>query len=586
MKKEQRLIEESFWIGAGERRIFVNVHRAGGDTARRGVFVFCPPFAEEKNKSQRLYVELARALSAAGFDIFRFDYEGTGDSTGNFEHARIATWKSNIHDVIRFCLKDDANSPVGLVGMRFGAALAATVAEECPSVKWLVLLAPIADVSAFFRRILRSKLVKEMMTSGAVVSSRRQIEKDAQSRTVDLDGFSVSPGMYNDISGFDAIKNVKAFKGAVLILHASKNPRVTMDEKVFRDAYAKFNRNVTLIEVKAEPFWNVNGVPPFDDIVNAVLGWTHRKCHVKRWAAGVAGVDKPGARELECSDRIAVNEGTDQVVRIDLPRGFISGIAHVPTAWGGTKHPYAIVAVHGWAGYRIGPHQMLATAANDFCRKGFLVLRIDVRGRGNSSGPVDCTDILSMREDAVYAVQYVREKLGAEKVIVLGQCRGGNAILGVDEADGFVVWSAPPIDESLVSKVRKTRFMLQSYIAKASSSDTWWKFARGELNYALILEAVLGHFKWGVTPRGTGVQELKSSGFAGKRTLMIYGENDPDTEPAERSLMEFCSRTGLVAEFYTIPGANHSFYSIVWKQEVLDITTKWLMRHFRQTKSD
>jgi len=41
--------------------------------------------------SHRLYVQLARFLSAHGISVFRFDYEGMGDSDGNFvgfEHTR------------------------------------------------------------------------------------------------------------------------------------------------------------------------------------------------------------------------------------------------------------------------------------------------------------------------------------------------------------------------------------------------------------------------------------------------------------------------------------------------------------------
>ncbi|MBA4386555.1 MAG: hypothetical protein C0404_01160 [Verrucomicrobia bacterium] len=587
MRKDQHNLEEHFWIDSGGVPFFVCVHRAGGEKAKRGAFVMCPPFGEEKNKSQRLYVELARNLAACGFDVVRPDHSCTGDSPGSFEKSSIQTWRHNVQEAIRFCRNEDPDQPIGLLGLRFGAAMAATVAELDPEIKWLILLAPIADVPAFFRRTLRSKLVKEMMTSGHVSSRRQQLEKDAESRTIDMDGFAVTPSLYSEISAFEVCGRIKGFKGAILIVHASKNPRLTTDEKLLRDTYRTFNRNVSLVEVKAEPYWNVHGVPSFDGIIEAVVKWTSRKCHVRRWK-GVAGVARDHRNEplLVCVDRVGAGDGHEQIAKIDLPGGFLSGIVHVPDGWGGDKSGNAVVMVHGWAGYRIGPHQMLVAAAREFCRKGWLCLRIDARGRGNSSGQVEATDILSMREDAVYAVNFVREKFRADKVVALGQCRGGNAVLGAEEADGFVVWSAPPIDESLVSKVRKTRFMLQNYVAKAGSADTWWKLARGELNYALIIEAVLGHFKWGVTPKGSGVSELKGAGLAGKRTLMIYGENDPDTEPAEKSLMEFCSRTSLVAEFYTIPGANHSFYSLAWKKEVIDLTAKWLARYFKSPRND
>tara|TARA_B110000240_G_C13425650_1_gene421472 strand:+ start:552 stop:725 length:174 start_codon:yes stop_codon:yes gene_type:complete len=46
--------------------------------------IFVPPFAEEMNRSKRMYVLCARLLADAGIKSICFDFAGTGDSSGEW----------------------------------------------------------------------------------------------------------------------------------------------------------------------------------------------------------------------------------------------------------------------------------------------------------------------------------------------------------------------------------------------------------------------------------------------------------------------------------------------------------------------
>tara|TARA_B110000238_G_C16067394_1_gene413366 strand:- start:879 stop:1052 length:174 start_codon:yes stop_codon:yes gene_type:complete len=46
--------------------------------------IFVPPFAEEMNRSKRMYVLFARLLADAGIKSICFDFAGTGDSSGEW----------------------------------------------------------------------------------------------------------------------------------------------------------------------------------------------------------------------------------------------------------------------------------------------------------------------------------------------------------------------------------------------------------------------------------------------------------------------------------------------------------------------
>ncbi len=59
------------------------------------------------------------------------------------------------------------------------------------------------------------------------------------------------------------------------------------------------------------------------------------------------------------------------------------GMIHEPE--GGGKKP-GIVFCHGFAGNRLGPHQLFIKTALKLAKEGFYVFRFDFRGSGDSHG--------------------------------------------------------------------------------------------------------------------------------------------------------------------------------------------------------
>jgi pimeloyl-ACP methyl ester carboxylesterase len=118
------------YFGSGKRRLFGMYTPARGAGARARAVVLCPPWGEEYLRAHRSLRQLASMFSAGGSHVLRFDYYGTGDSAGDMEEADIEGWMDDIGTAIEE-LKDTAGvAKVGLVGLRLGATLAATVAAK------------------------------------------------------------------------------------------------------------------------------------------------------------------------------------------------------------------------------------------------------------------------------------------------------------------------------------------------------------------------------------------------------------------------------------------------------------------------
>lgn len=258
------------------------------------------------------------------------------------------------------------------------------------------------------------------------------------------------------------------------------------------------------------------------------------------------------------------------------------GILHEPE---GNARGMGIVFLHGWAGCRGGPHRMLVETARRLCDAGYHALRFDLRGRGDSTGEVAATDLDGMIEDARAARRFLLARDGVERACWLGICSGGNVALGAasldHDVDGLILWSTPlfaPYKRASQEVARRGIFLVE-YARKLFRRETWVKLFKGRIRFGLIGRVLLGRRK----PSG-GERDPKDSrrhvmqslrGYHG-RTLFIYGSKDDESVGAPDFYRHFCQANGIPATFHTVEGANHSYYSVAWTEEVIAQTLGWL----------
>ncbi len=263
----------------------------------------------------------------------------------------------------------------------------------------------------------------------------------------------------------------------------------------------------------------------------------------------------------------------------------ILGVLHTPD---GQMRPGALVFLHGWAGYRIGPHQMFTKAARRAEERGFPCLRFDFRGRGDSEGDAEATTLSTMIEDAQRAVEVVCEQTGVERVALIGDCSGSEVAIGTgaldERIDSLVLWSAPIVaGDRSEANAAKRRSIYARYFQKLFRRETWAKLFTGRLQPGMILRALTRGGK------GAGEEGAESDSeidwydrfvdFPGE-VLFIYGGNDPTTESAMEHYRDLSREAGREFQDHIVDGANHAFYSLGWEQEVIEVSLDWLVERY------
>ncbi len=134
------------YFGADNQRLYgvYEAARDGGAVSR--AVVLCNPLGNEYIQAHRTMRNLSSRLSKAGFHVLRFDYYGTGDSSGRSDEGSPQRWCENIKAAMSELQEMTGAARMSLIGLRFGANLAAQVAAQPPAViNSLTLWEPLAD---------------------------------------------------------------------------------------------------------------------------------------------------------------------------------------------------------------------------------------------------------------------------------------------------------------------------------------------------------------------------------------------------------------------------------------------------------
>ena len=539
-------------------------HAPHAEIAR--AWVFCAPFGEEDKSARRTLHEGANWLAARGDAVLIFNARGAGDSRGDFAAQTLDNWRADLRGAIEEAQRRVPNAKISLLGVRLGASLAAQIgAENDIDLERVVLLEPILNGRRYWnemamRQKLRAKMTQKESNAEAVLQN-----SIVESDVFDLDGWPIGAPLQTDLQEL-SLDSVRAWpeQMRVQVFQIGSKSEVSFALKAWCDA-----RQIPVRAIVAQPFWNLLDHAPSE----------------KLWAQIFSDQSAPQDMASTCSEKTATAStcsGERAVILRNARDERLVGTWHEAAG----KARATIVMLHGWSGYRTGPHQMLARAARRWSEDCNL-LRCDFSGRGDSDGSTELATLATMADDARAMLQWCRENSDAP-LVLLGLCSGCEVAVGAldDEVAALMLWSAPIVAArgSGARDTRKRLANLQKYAGKLLQISTYKRLLRGEVDtsgVAQVMNSKGGESKNiesdapGQLPRGWRQNAL--NGFARwnrahRPLLLVYGSADPTTEEA----LSWYREQQPQAYSHLIEGANHSYYGLNWENQVIEHSRQWL----------
>ena len=265
---------EPFFLDTPAGALYAVRHRPQGPPAR--AVLVLPPLFEEKKPSYRVLYDLACRLTDDGAAVLRFDYHGTGDSTGRHADLTSATMREDAAAAAADLRERAPDVPLVLLGLRIGAALALDEARRLRAAA-VVALAPIIKGKRFVSEVVRKKQVRSMMTAGQSGAVARDVaEARKHEAPVDLDGFETSSRLLADLEGMNFLDAPPPAAARTLLVDVGVKEAPSADSAALA---AALGAGAEARALKAPSFWNLTDAVRIPKLETLVADWVSLSGH-------------------------------------------------------------------------------------------------------------------------------------------------------------------------------------------------------------------------------------------------------------------------------------------------------------------
>ena len=395
------------------------VERTGFD---HGVLI-CPPIGYEQLHSHRALRHLADQLAQEEAPVLRFDWQGTGDSSGAHEDAgRVAMWVNNIRDAVRWMREQLGCRQISLVGLRLDGSLAAVATTEL-EIDNLVLWSPVTNGRAYVREMKAISLTAE-------VTSRSEPDVGG---IIEASGFVLSTETAADLSQLDLLRCQPMCRRVLLVSRDDVQDDGRLSDCWLASGIGVENVSVPgYVEMMAEP--HHSDVPR--TAIREITSWLTR--HISAEADTNFDIDSGGAAPREALMPASANHhhrGAEPSVRESAMQISVQpdlfGIACEPVDDARTNEQPLVVLLNAGSSYRIGPGRLNVCLARQLAAQGFRSFRLDFCGLGDSvTTETQCENVTYQAtafRDLELVLSELQRRCGARRIVLLGLCSGAYA---------------------------------------------------------------------------------------------------------------------------------------------------------------
>ena len=288
----------------------------------------------------------------------------------------------------------------------------------------------------------------------------------------------------------------------------------------------------------------------------------------------------------------------------------------------------AIVLLSPGIKSRVAPHRLYVKMTKLFCEMGYIVLRFDPEGLGDSEGEIDerlASDVYGSVElgrhvnDTIDVMNWMQTNLGINRFILSGLCGGAITGLLAGSIDKRVesllglgmtcVVSGSKADHDAYMTQGQLDSLRKSYLQKIADPASIIRLLTFRTNYRLMIKSLAQPMtRWLKSGRKQAVKaetEATSKespqsnlspyfpeaflGFLRDRNILLVfsGEDRLYWEYEEKFMTRYREQVAKYSSNLTIDiikSANHIFSFTEWQNEMLAIAASWLARNDGQIK--
>jgi alpha-beta hydrolase superfamily lysophospholipase len=566
------------YFDSGENKLFGWFRPSPANGASNTGLVICKPYGYEALCSHRGLRAFEEAAAAVGLPTMHFDYLGTGDSADIDPQAdQLTAWTQDVVAAVHELRRRTGVQQVCLLGVRLGALLAVLAASECAAVTSLILIAPIINGRRYVRSLRTARLAAASMGGGTV-------DDTDGDDSMESSGFLISAATLAALAQTDLKTRAPPTVSDALVIDGNALPGASewTQQLVASGIRARYLVLPGLIEM-------IMTAPQFAQIPHEMVAAS------RDWLRQfLNGSVTRTARRLETvsptsSPAMLLRTGGDQPVLLtERPVSFgpgkiLFGIITEPRK--DEIRRRAVVLLNVGADYHIGVNRMHVTLARDWASRGYVALRMDLAGLGDSgtrSGRPD-NEVFpaAALDDIRAAVELLRSSYGAVDITLFGLCSGAyhalraaaagvpvNRILMVNPQNYFWKEGMTLDDLQLAEVVHNSRL----YPRRMLSGVAWKRLLGGKVNVLriakiyfyrplLALESSLRDIARGLRirlPNDLG-WELEEIYKRGVRVVFVFASGEPGIDLLKLEGGSSVKRLGDYFRMHIIEGGDHVF---------------------------
>ncbi len=176
----------------------------------KNLVILIPPFAEEMNKSRKIFSSFQHQLSSNKYRTVLFDLFGTGDSQGEFSDATWLLWQQNLIDIIKYVFEKYPEVKINFVALRTGALLLNNSLHQLPNhyssaIHQIHYWNPVFNASQFINQFLRLKLTGDIIRAdGEKLTTKTLKQQLLKQGTMEVAGYQLSADLVEEFEQADA----------------------------------------------------------------------------------------------------------------------------------------------------------------------------------------------------------------------------------------------------------------------------------------------------------------------------------------------------------------------------------------------